>query len=319
VPQSAWFTRVLLYWDDVGAIVPYEFIEEPDRLGPYMVALLREQLVQQVIPSMHLWRVNNFQSAFLDYVDRKASPHTRAGNVWPKIHMEKLQGLGEELCERGLARRARDSGSYSPWFEIEPETAGAFMAYLAAVLGQMPGESSMCPVTDQPAGISAFAGEGYERKALARMIVLEAVLPGPEHEIEPARLAEFKAKHQRELTRLRNEIENTISELSLIDDDTKRDRRQRDVAKYLRAQVEDLVALMREERKWPRINLGTLSGVGAAAIGSWQAIVTSEPAIPLAGTALGLLNAVYSAVEGSGLQLQNKPMAYAALIQRTLA
>ena len=35
-----------------------------------MVGLVREQLVTQVVPGMHLWRVPRFASAFLEYVDR---------------------------------------------------------------------------------------------------------------------------------------------------------------------------------------------------------------------------------------------------------
>lgn len=35
VPESPWFTRVLLYWDRVGAIVPNDYIEDPDRRAIY--------------------------------------------------------------------------------------------------------------------------------------------------------------------------------------------------------------------------------------------------------------------------------------------
>ena len=32
VPKSDWLTRMLLYWDDVRTIVPYEFLQVPERL-----------------------------------------------------------------------------------------------------------------------------------------------------------------------------------------------------------------------------------------------------------------------------------------------
>src|SRR5438094_889153 len=87
VPRGSWFTQLLLYWDRVGAIVPYEFIQEPEKLGPYMVGLLREDLVEQVIPGMYLWQVKNFEKAFLDCVDaQQMSASYRP--AWPKVHME---------------------------------------------------------------------------------------------------------------------------------------------------------------------------------------------------------------------------------------
>lgn len=30
VPDTAWFSRMLLYWDEVGAIIPYDFIDNPE-------------------------------------------------------------------------------------------------------------------------------------------------------------------------------------------------------------------------------------------------------------------------------------------------
>jgi len=139
VPQSSWFTRVLLYWDEVGAIVPYEFLEDPQRLGPYMVGLVREQLVHQVHPGGLLWRVPRFADAFLEHVDRlNLDARATQGSGWSRTHMEKLQAVAEPLCQRGLARRTSGDDSYSPWYEIEPTVADGFMAYLAAVLGQVP-------------------------------------------------------------------------------------------------------------------------------------------------------------------------------------
>jgi hypothetical protein len=54
VPRGAGFTRVLLYWDEVGAVVPYEYIQDPSRLGDHMVGLLREQPMAQIAPGAHL-------------------------------------------------------------------------------------------------------------------------------------------------------------------------------------------------------------------------------------------------------------------------
>jgi hypothetical protein len=41
VPESEWFTRVLLYWKQVASIVPYEYIKS-SKLSKFMDALISE-------------------------------------------------------------------------------------------------------------------------------------------------------------------------------------------------------------------------------------------------------------------------------------
>jgi hypothetical protein len=50
-------------------------------------------------------------------------------------------------------------------------------------------------------------------------LILEGILPAPSVAIEPARLADFKAEHKSELQRFRLEVEDKISELSVITND----------------------------------------------------------------------------------------------------
>src|SRR4051794_10339214 len=51
VPENAWFTRVLLYWDEVGAIVPGELVRQREWLTPYMRDLVRSELVFPIDPA----------------------------------------------------------------------------------------------------------------------------------------------------------------------------------------------------------------------------------------------------------------------------
>jgi hypothetical protein len=50
-----------------------------------------------------------------------------------RVHMEKLDELGEELVKRHLARRVPRSA----WYDVEPRIERDFMAYLAGVLGRI--------------------------------------------------------------------------------------------------------------------------------------------------------------------------------------
>ena len=49
VPESAWFTRVLLYWDEVGSIVPSAYEVDLSRLTPYMQELVHAELVRPIV------------------------------------------------------------------------------------------------------------------------------------------------------------------------------------------------------------------------------------------------------------------------------
>lgn len=70
VPDNDWFQRVLLYWDSVGSIVPYEYINNPDRLGSHMQSLLIEGLVKQIIPGQYTYKLIRFCFSVLDDLPR---------------------------------------------------------------------------------------------------------------------------------------------------------------------------------------------------------------------------------------------------------
>lgn len=308
VPKSPWFTRVLLYWDKVGAIVPYDYIQNPDKLGRYMVGLVREQLVEQIIPGQYLWQVKNFKFAFLQYIDAQDFKAKYSGS-WPKVHMEKLQEIGDELCKRGLAKK--QGTKYSPWYKVEPRTAARFMTYLASVLGQI-GEEKFYPITEASEGLSPFINESARLQFRTRKIILEAILPAPSREIEPARLSDFKAAHKKELRRFRLEVEDKISELSSIARKRDRDRRTRDIVKYLRAEVDELANRMSEEKKWPKIGFADFCAVVGSGVSAWKAVLDQDFAFGLTGVAVSLAPAVYNAFRGSEFQLADQPLAYAA-------
>src|SRR5687767_12820338 len=69
VPSSTWFTRTLLYWDTVGSIVPYDYIVNPDMHDEYTRSLVQANLVTQVIPGEHLYRIPQFTESFIGYLE----------------------------------------------------------------------------------------------------------------------------------------------------------------------------------------------------------------------------------------------------------
>jgi hypothetical protein len=53
VPEKAWFSRVLLYWDEIRSIVPYRYTQDLGHLSPYMAELMEADLVKPIIPERY--------------------------------------------------------------------------------------------------------------------------------------------------------------------------------------------------------------------------------------------------------------------------
>lgn len=326
-PESPWFTRVLLYWDQVGAIVPSEYLEDPDRLGPYMVSLVREGLIAQVIPGMYLWQAKNFAGAFLEFIDAKYGTHGEPfHSEWAEthaeklegtpVHMEKLHDLADRLCARGLAKR-EPGHQYSPWVRVEPGTAGEFMAYLAGVLGQLTGDETFCPITDRADELSPFLGHtGIEhagKKLEIRRLLLSGILPAPTESLEASQLFDFKEHYKSELRRFRTQVEDRVSEIAAIEDVDLQQARLRDTITGFRETIDEIAARMREQRNWPSISFGSLCAVVGPGMSAWKEIGGKDWSLGVAGASVSLAGAVYLAFRGSKVGLEDKPLAYAAL------
>jgi len=139
VPESPWFTQVLLYWDSVTSIVPIRFWEQPERLGSFMRDLVSAQLVIQVPPDHRIIGSDDFVMGFLGLLKgrrilRGATWRMNASKVVPtKIHREKTltSRMLDELVGQGLARVGADP----EWIEMEKQVAIHYMGYLATVMG----------------------------------------------------------------------------------------------------------------------------------------------------------------------------------------
>jgi hypothetical protein len=149
VPNSAWFTQILLYWDDIATIVPYDYVCNPDLHDEYTRNLIRANLVTQVIPGIYLDNIELSNASFVEYLEslgpglRARQRMFRNRNSPTKIHIEKMGNLGHELVDRGLATFVNP-----PWYDVERQTADDFMSYLSVVLGRASG-LQFTPITDQ--------------------------------------------------------------------------------------------------------------------------------------------------------------------------
>jgi hypothetical protein len=318
VPQSAWFTRTLLYWNRIGAIIPYEFMENPERLGRYQCELLREDLLRQVVPGAYVWRVPRFAETFLKSVDEQKSrraegrPSDGPQRGWAKIHFEKLQDVAEGLVERGLATKPKSRQNHmDPWYSVEPRTADRFMAYLAGVLGQIADEGYDA-VSDKKASLKLFcnASSAADRAHDIRSVILSKILPAPARAVSPVLLAEFKERHGKQLAAFRREIEQQILQLAVVcpeDLEFALDK----ATDVLQDGVEELTELLHQTR-WGSVSFGDLCSALSGTISGVAAVADQHPALGLTSVGLGIGPRVIDVVRGNGYAIADKPLAYAA-------
>jgi hypothetical protein len=317
VPNNSWFTRVLLYWDKVGSIVPWEYVENSRRLGRYMRELLDAELVIQVTPGAYLHEIPEFETAFLHHLKTALGIDGSQANAdqaaWPRVHIEKMRELPRHLERLGVARVSEPNR----WYFVEPRVADAFMAYLAGVLGQHP-RVQLAPITDTTAELSllGFETDLSVRTSVVRSTLLAAVLPAPAGSVPPESIVRFKEQYGRELRRFRTDIEVVCAQVAAVSERPARETLLNAEVNRLRLNANEIADAMRQPR-WPRIVFGSLCAVAAAGLTATQ--VALDPTVVAgAGAGMSLINAIYSAVGGGAAAHHDQAMAYAALATRRI-
>ncbi len=355
LPQDSWFSRVLLYWDEVGTIVPYEVQRRPEVLGPYTAGLIKANLVIPVSPQEYIPNFHRFREGFVEVIDHDRllserqqqnegealvgptdvdalgimSMSRQSPSGWaikdpqPRgtslIHVDKMGvALAVDLEDRGLAQPARLDGLDS-WYLVEERTASLFMAYLALVLGHVD-RLGMDPITDSRASLSAL-GVPTRRSATrfgeSGTIQLE-VLDG----ILPAPAAavpldELK-KFKHDNGKFLSEFRERIADevLAITGDPDEAVRRQRLGFLHQKLQAEiKAVSDRMHARRWPRIVLGGFCGAAAATVPVGVAAATANP-LPLALAVPGLAHALYIALGEIKRKREVSPLAYAVYARK---
>ena len=144
VPDSADFTRLLLYWRSVGSIIPTAARRSEPASCERMRSLIDAGLVRPIDPSAVA--SPDLNERFVDLIDgwlarrppsdRPARPirvHTGKGSDW----------LWKELRHRALARERKTSR----WIDVDGRVAAAYLMALASDICKY--RDDIEPVTDQ--------------------------------------------------------------------------------------------------------------------------------------------------------------------------
>lgn len=321
VPETSWFTQVLLYWDGAASIVPANMRDCEQSLGKYMCELIDTHLLEPIQPA-RLHCSPEFGDNFLEQVDSCSLPKISESGHWTLLHHEKI-GLNvfRQLERRDLAK-ALDSED-TDCFAVEARTAELFMSYLIGWVCQSDKNRHLFPVTDRGSRLHRMNDPLVpQARPLAEMryAVITKALPVPSRSVPPIELARFKDQHRDELRRLRCYLNDQLIDLADTKNDELRDAKLESLIQNIRDDVEVLKERM-TRRRWPRIALVGVGGLVASGAAIGAAVATGGSALALGlGIAAGSASMGPSAYQAADI-FRSKgfdpraPLAYAALSQ----
>ena len=326
IPKSAWVIKTLLYWDKFASIVPFEYVENPELFTPFMQDLVREGLVEQVLPRNYIWEIEEFERTFIKYIEKKLPNHKRFSlfsrrkinkhtTRRSKVHMEKLGDLPYWLEKKGLAAHVDNS-----WYEVDDWVAGPFMAYLATLLGRFE-EVNAAPITDNLYLAHYFKDfkTAYRTTAHSetRDYILNQLLPVPDQTVSLDDLLKFKCDYGHLLPSLRMKIETYSAEVASIEDKEARRARKDAIALDFKEDLEQVKDAM--SFFWKKIAFEVV----APLVGAGGALYVTDPnqsAIAAGAAGFAFIAACYQALANANPEriLQNKPLAYLAFAEKKL-
>lgn len=294
VPRTDWTIRTLLYYDNIGSIVPQEYFYNPERnYDEFMLELVRNELVTPINPIHVLENPWEITRPFLELIEhnqtrlrtaQRSFRQGQRGNVHidkfskANIHADKFdESVFYALEQLGLAER--NDGN---WYSVEQSTANNLMGYLASVISA---KTNRLPTTDEVR--PSFYRQRFSQERKKRETILKDLIPFPE-EIDLNKLLRFKEQHSRLLEAFRTQVELIVLDPNIIEGSP---LFYRHLAELIERK-EELSAKMNESR-FGSIVFGTVCGL----IGAFTGLATASTTGAVVSGLPGFANAVYSALQ----------------------
>lgn len=320
LPHTDWTKRALLYYDNIGAIVPMQYFNNPELYDPFMREMIQNELIVPVNPMTVLERPWKIFQPFLQYISRNSILIDRRRQnfhrivfqegllykgPYAKIHIEKFDyNILNEITQMGLARRLDEY-----WYQVEVNTAHELMTFLASVIAN---RIDYLPATDS-IDKNSFSATYMRNQDIElrirqykRDMILKNLIPYPKN-IDIYNLRRFKDKHHDLLETFRNKVELLVLNPIITPESPLFAATLND----MKSAKEELVARMDESRIGDII-FGTVCGVVSAGIG-----FIADPTI---GAIPGLLSAIYTAckIEKPGNIIDQTGLKYLALVDKRM-
>ncbi|SRR5258706_10875503 len=316
VPRTDWALRALLYYENMGSIVPQEYFYNPERTyEPFMLELVKNELVIPIDPIKVLDNPWVISEPFLKYVEQnrvkleEARQNSSFSNgslihsdkfYGARIHADKFdESIFYSLEQLGLARRN------GRWYFVETQIADQLMKFLATVISA---KLNMLPTTDflQPT-TNKNTRRDQQRK---RETILNNLIPFPK-DIDLKSMKKFKERNNELLIAFKNRVEQIVLDPNLMEGTEQFD----EIVKELQIRKKELSIKMKES-KFRDILLGTVCGI----IGAVQGLTAAETTGALIGAFPGFASAIHSAlkIEKAECIFDQSGLKYLALVDKRL-
>ncbi len=212
IPTSDWLRRSLLYWDEIGSIVPIDYEEKT--LIPYSPDIQFLKTEGEFRPfrpgelDSSRQVMDDFERELIDIIESPKFQTLLAPQgkeiLHSRIHREKVfHSVEDYLLHRGLARRDEEDWD---WLKFENRTALLYMALLAKYLADIDSMSTV-PGTDlQEYENLIFEARSPSDGFASLTINFLNVVPVPREDVSLADILEFKRKRQLELLEFRQQL-----------------------------------------------------------------------------------------------------------------
>lgn len=324
LPKTNWTIRALLYYDNIGSIVPTQYFYEPEQYEPFMREVIQNELINPINPTYVLDHHQEISRIFIEYLynsknlfeRRKRPPFTLFKNSFIqkekfsflengcKLHANKFDNeIFYHLTQMGLAKRTDDY-----WYIVEKKTAYELMTFLASVIANKIGYQLTTDTIDYRFSTPYIQTNDVELRTrqYKRDLILKNLIPSP-RQIDLTSLRRFKDRHYELLRAFSNKVELIVLNPTI----TPESPLFRTTLEEMKIHKEELFARMNESHLGD-IVFGSICGTIAAGMSLLES--------PVLGGVLGLLNAIYSAsrIERAENVVDQTGLKYLALVDKRL-
>jgi hypothetical protein len=232
--DQQWIRQALLYWDEIGSIVPEQVWNELQRyqykdaeINPLNdLDLYRPFFPEDLRRKGGSKLQDQFYTEFFQRLDYFDHNHTFRDNepCYPIYESKEMrEHLFDDLKQRGLATRKYKkvipvSNGNQPIIFLEKNTADIYMSLLAEYLASND-TSITVPYTDQRWSVDyAFGTLDATGGSNSAEIFFDRVLPVPAEDVSLDTIIEFKDDHRSELLQFRKLIDSFQTEMQSITD-----------------------------------------------------------------------------------------------------
>ena len=220
IPNTDWLRQVLLYWDEIGSIVPRNYARENAiAFSPEVKLLLKEGVFRSFDPLSLIRRpdlYNGFEQELFSIIESERFELMTAntnGKKDSRIHKDKVSDLiMDRLLEKGLATKGRSRD----WLQFENTTAHVYMSLLAKYLSQADSQVTI-PGTDRDIFQNLLYRSPQESGIAGISFSLLNILPMPREDVSIKKIIDFKNKHELDLLRFRSLIHEFQHELQFAE------------------------------------------------------------------------------------------------------